>query len=120
MQEHDFTLEAPLRALEAIVQPANVKQLSSGSCPICQLHKALTGSDVGLGSPRTMEDLQYIGGGAAISNHRLDEDIPASPAPGTTLPPPIVRDDRFCRLQKGATCNCDACTNTRLHGAGGT
>eukprot|EP00959_Pyramimonas_sp_CCMP1952_P272083 5688911-Pyramimonas_sp.AAC.1 len=35
MQEHDFTLEAPLRVLEAIVQPANVKQLSSGDCSIC-------------------------------------------------------------------------------------
>eukprot|EP00959_Pyramimonas_sp_CCMP1952_P444822 9313900-Pyramimonas_sp.AAC.1 len=34
-QEHDFTLEAPLRVLEAIVQPANVKQLSSGDCSIC-------------------------------------------------------------------------------------
>eukprot|EP00959_Pyramimonas_sp_CCMP1952_P247956 5183386-Pyramimonas_sp.AAC.1 len=107
MQKRDFTLEAPLRALETIAQPANVKQLSSGGCFICQLHTALTGSRAGLGSPRTMEDLQYIGGGVAISNHRLEEDIPASPAPGTKLPPPIVRGDRFCRLQKGATYNCD-------------
>eukprot|EP00959_Pyramimonas_sp_CCMP1952_P155924 3261267-Pyramimonas_sp.AAC.1 len=64
-----------------MVQPANVNQLSSGDCPICQLHKALTGTEEGLGSPRAMSDLQCIGGGVAMSDRRLDEDPPASPAP---------------------------------------
>eukprot|EP00959_Pyramimonas_sp_CCMP1952_P125860 2631921-Pyramimonas_sp.AAC.1 len=73
--------------MEAIVQPANVNQPNSGGCSICQLHKALTGTEEGLGSPRTMSDLQYIGGGVAMSNRRLDEDLPASPAPGTAFPP---------------------------------
>eukprot|EP00959_Pyramimonas_sp_CCMP1952_P320519 6707208-Pyramimonas_sp.AAC.1 len=62
-----------------------------------------------------MSDLQYIGGGVAMSNRRLDEDFPASPAPGTALSPPIVRDERFCRLQKGASYNCDGCTSTGLN-----
>eukprot|EP00959_Pyramimonas_sp_CCMP1952_P050216 1049454-Pyramimonas_sp.AAC.1 len=83
MLGHDFALEAPMRALEVIVQPADVNQLSIGDCSICQLHKELVGSEEGLGSPHTMADLEYIGGGVAMSNRRLDEDPPASPAPGT-------------------------------------
>eukprot|EP00959_Pyramimonas_sp_CCMP1952_P116106 2427340-Pyramimonas_sp.AAC.2 len=67
-----------------------------------------------------MDDLRYIGGGIAISNHRLDEDIPASPAPGTSLLPSVVRDERFCRRQKDATYNCDGCTSVGLHGTAGT
>eukprot|EP00959_Pyramimonas_sp_CCMP1952_P053062 1110013-Pyramimonas_sp.AAC.1 len=41
MLEHDFTLEAPMRVLEVIGQPADVNQLSIGGCSICQLHKEL-------------------------------------------------------------------------------
>eukprot|EP00959_Pyramimonas_sp_CCMP1952_P400765 8397848-Pyramimonas_sp.AAC.1 len=62
-----------------------------------------------------MGDLRYIGGGGGISNRRLDEDIPASPAPGTSLAPPVVRDGRFSRRQKGATSNCDGRFNVGLH-----
>eukprot|EP00959_Pyramimonas_sp_CCMP1952_P389125 8153105-Pyramimonas_sp.AAC.1 len=47
-----------------------------------------------------MSDLQCLGGGVALSNRRLDEDLPALPAPGAALSPPIVRGERFCRLQK--------------------
>eukprot|EP00959_Pyramimonas_sp_CCMP1952_P362798 7597426-Pyramimonas_sp.AAC.1 len=65
MQDHDFTLEAPMRVLEAIVQPADVNQLSIGDCSICQLHKELIGSEEGPGSPRAMADVEYIGGGVA-------------------------------------------------------
>eukprot|EP00959_Pyramimonas_sp_CCMP1952_P002071 42585-Pyramimonas_sp.AAC.1 len=82
-----------MRVLEAIVQPANVNQLSSGDCSICQLHKALTGTEEWPGSPRTMSGLQYIGGGVAMTSRRLDEDLPVSPAPGTALSPPIVRGE---------------------------
>eukprot|EP00959_Pyramimonas_sp_CCMP1952_P139175 2913306-Pyramimonas_sp.AAC.1 len=67
-----------------------------------------------------MDDLQYTGGGKAISNHRLDEDIPASPAPGVSLVPPVVRDERFSRTQKDATYDCDGCFSAGLHGTAGT
>eukprot|EP00959_Pyramimonas_sp_CCMP1952_P244985 5120114-Pyramimonas_sp.AAC.1 len=80
----------------------------------------MTGSEVGLGCPRTMDDLQYIGGGKAISDHRLDEDIPASPAPGAPLVPPVAHDGRFSRLQKDAFYNCDGCHSVGLHGSAGT
>eukprot|EP00959_Pyramimonas_sp_CCMP1952_P349536 7323752-Pyramimonas_sp.AAC.1 len=83
MLERDFALEAPMRVLEVRVQPAGVNQLSIGGCSICQLHKELVGSEGGLGSPRTMADLECIGGGVAMSNRRLGEGLPASPAPGT-------------------------------------
>eukprot|EP00959_Pyramimonas_sp_CCMP1952_P029888 627171-Pyramimonas_sp.AAC.1 len=65
MQEHDFTLEAPMRVLEVIVHPADVNLLCRGDCSICQLYKELIGSEDGLGSPHTMADLEYIGGGVA-------------------------------------------------------
>eukprot|EP00959_Pyramimonas_sp_CCMP1952_P288840 6040892-Pyramimonas_sp.AAC.1 len=67
-----------------------------------------------------MADVEHIGGGVAMSNRRLDEDLPASPAPGTVLIPPYVRDDRFCRLQQGASYNCDDCPNAAMQGAAGT
>eukprot|EP00959_Pyramimonas_sp_CCMP1952_P225768 4721010-Pyramimonas_sp.AAC.1 len=91
MLDYKFTLEAPMRALEAIVKPADIKSLSEGSCSICTLHKELSelsGAEDRLGRPNTMADLEYIGGGIAMSNKRLDEDSPASPAPGATLSPP--------------------------------
>eukprot|EP00959_Pyramimonas_sp_CCMP1952_P469931 9495813-Pyramimonas_sp.AAC.1 len=120
MQTHNFTLEAPLRVLETIVRPADVTQLNVGECSICLLHTALAGSEVGLGCPQTMNDLRYIGGGKAISNRRLDEGAPASPAPGASLPPPVARDGRFSRRQRGATYNCDGRFNVGLHGTAGT
>eukprot|EP00959_Pyramimonas_sp_CCMP1952_P182644 3819714-Pyramimonas_sp.AAC.1 len=67
-----------------------------------------------------MADPVYIGGGVAMSNHRLDDDIPASPAPGTALFPPVVRDERFCRLQQSASFSCVDCTAAGLQGAAGT
>eukprot|EP00959_Pyramimonas_sp_CCMP1952_P064818 1353469-Pyramimonas_sp.AAC.1 len=102
MEAHEFTSEAPLRVLGDIVQPADVHYLHHGERSICIPHTALAGAEVGLGCPRNMEDLQYIGGGIAISNHRLAENIPASPAPGTALIPPVVHERRFDRLQKEA------------------
>eukprot|EP00959_Pyramimonas_sp_CCMP1952_P056831 1186857-Pyramimonas_sp.AAC.1 len=45
----------PLRVLEAIVQPADVKRLSAVEYPL--LRTAMAGSEIGLGCPRTMDDL---------------------------------------------------------------
>eukprot|EP00959_Pyramimonas_sp_CCMP1952_P223823 4680114-Pyramimonas_sp.AAC.1 len=42
-----------------------------------------------------MSDLRYIGGGVAMSNRRLDEDLPASPAPGTALFLPSSKGPAF-------------------------
>eukprot|EP00959_Pyramimonas_sp_CCMP1952_P008386 175308-Pyramimonas_sp.AAC.1 len=67
-----------------------------------------------------MADVEYIGGGIAISKRHLDEDLPASPAPGTVIIPPYVLDDRFCNRQQGASYNCDGCTNTGMQGTPGT
>eukprot|EP00959_Pyramimonas_sp_CCMP1952_P417016 8736876-Pyramimonas_sp.AAC.1 len=66
-----------------------------------------------------MADVQYIGGGIAMSNRRLDEDLPASPAPGTVLIPPSVCDDRFRKKQQDASYNCDECTNAGMQGTAG-
>eukprot|EP00959_Pyramimonas_sp_CCMP1952_P249453 5214415-Pyramimonas_sp.AAC.1 len=35
MLEFEFTLEAPMRVLEAIVKPADISPLSQGGCSIC-------------------------------------------------------------------------------------
>eukprot|EP00959_Pyramimonas_sp_CCMP1952_P330067 6910890-Pyramimonas_sp.AAC.1 len=67
-----------------------------------------------------MADLEYIGGGIAMSNKRLDEDSPASPAPGAALNPPRVSDDRFPTRQQAGSFDCDGCPNTGLQGAAGT
>eukprot|EP00959_Pyramimonas_sp_CCMP1952_P132591 2772568-Pyramimonas_sp.AAC.1 len=83
MLNYKFTLEAPMRVLEAIVKPADIKSLRKGSCSICTLHKELSGAQDGLGCPDSMADLEHIGGGIAMSNKRL-----ASPASGTALNPP--------------------------------
>eukprot|EP00959_Pyramimonas_sp_CCMP1952_P062086 1297438-Pyramimonas_sp.AAC.1 len=55
-----------------------------------------------------------------MSNKRLDEDFPASPAPGTVLIPPAVSDGRFLTRQQGGSYDCDECTNVGLQGAAGT
>eukprot|EP00959_Pyramimonas_sp_CCMP1952_P338459 7088102-Pyramimonas_sp.AAC.1 len=65
-----------------------------------------------------MSDLQCMGGGVAMSNRCLDEDLLALPAPCAALPPSIVRGERFCRLQKDASYICDGCAG--LQGAAGT
>eukprot|EP00959_Pyramimonas_sp_CCMP1952_P398065 8340601-Pyramimonas_sp.AAC.1 len=77
-----------MRVLEAIVKPADIKSLSEGNCSICTLHKELSGTEDGLGCPDAAAYLEYIGGGIAMSNKRLDEDPPASPAPCAALNPP--------------------------------
>eukprot|EP00959_Pyramimonas_sp_CCMP1952_P246254 5146971-Pyramimonas_sp.AAC.1 len=116
MEAREFTSETPLRVLEDIAQPADVYHPHHGECSICTLPLALAGAEIGLGCPRNMEDPQCIGGGIAISNHRLDEDIPVSPAPGTTLIPPVVRDG----LQKEAAYCSDGCHAGGLQGSAGT
>eukprot|EP00959_Pyramimonas_sp_CCMP1952_P358024 7496224-Pyramimonas_sp.AAC.1 len=67
-----------------------------------------------------MADAQYIGGGIAMSNKRLDENFPTSPAPGTVLIPPTVSDGRFLTRQQDGSYDCDDCTNVGLQGAAGT
>eukprot|EP00959_Pyramimonas_sp_CCMP1952_P316673 6628362-Pyramimonas_sp.AAC.1 len=57
-----------------------------------------------------MADVQYIGGGIAMSNKRLDEDFPAPPAPGNALIPPAVNDGRFLTRQQDGSYDCDGCT----------
>eukprot|EP00959_Pyramimonas_sp_CCMP1952_P225665 4718919-Pyramimonas_sp.AAC.1 len=93
MQNSKFPLEAPMGILEALVQTAMISSLGTGKCSICTLRRELSGSEEGLGCPNTMTALEYIGGGIAMSNRRLDEDSPASPAPGALLIPPRVIDD---------------------------
>eukprot|EP00959_Pyramimonas_sp_CCMP1952_P391245 8199063-Pyramimonas_sp.AAC.1 len=58
MLDHKFTLEAPMRVLEAIVRPADIKSLGRGGCSIWTLHKGLAGTEAGLGCPDTMADVQ--------------------------------------------------------------
>eukprot|EP00959_Pyramimonas_sp_CCMP1952_P272648 5699825-Pyramimonas_sp.AAC.1 len=67
-----------------------------------------------------MADAQHIGGGIAMSNRRLDEDLPASPAPGTVLIPPSACDDRFRKKQQDASYNCDERTTSGIQGSAGT
>eukprot|EP00959_Pyramimonas_sp_CCMP1952_P228137 4770374-Pyramimonas_sp.AAC.1 len=80
----------------------------------------LAGTEAGLGCPDTMADVQYIGGGIAMSNMRLDEDFPAPPAPGTALIPPAVNDGRFPARQQDGSYDCDGRTSAGLQGAAGT
>eukprot|EP00959_Pyramimonas_sp_CCMP1952_P074357 1553776-Pyramimonas_sp.AAC.1 len=49
MQGSKSSLEAPMRVLEALVQPAKIDPLGGYDCSICALHRELTGSEQGLG-----------------------------------------------------------------------
>eukprot|EP00959_Pyramimonas_sp_CCMP1952_P249693 5220061-Pyramimonas_sp.AAC.1 len=87
MHVSEFPLEAPMRVLETLAQPAKIAPLGAGECSICTLSQGAQRVGARPRVPGHNGRVAVHRGGIAMSKKRLDEDAPASPAPGVQSTP---------------------------------